>query len=196
MDFAFDLLQGAGIAAAIGIRPFLPVLLVGALATANLGVDFGGTDFLFLEQAPLLAIVLALVALGTFVVRRAGPEATEKGAWALAFGAVAIALGALEAAGSLADGDHPVVPGILVGAACAALGYAAARSLLVRTRRRLDVETASALPLYAEGAALLAAALSVAFPPLAVLIVGGLAALLLGGRRRSGEKYAGLRILR
>jgi hypothetical protein len=172
------------------------VLLVGALATANLGVDFGGTDFSFLEQAPLLAIVLALVALGTFVVRRFGPEATEKGRWALAFGAIAIVLGALEAAGSLADGDHPVLAGILVGAACAALGYAAARSLLVRTRRRLDVETATALPLYAEGAALLAAGLSVAFPPLAVLVVAGLAALLLGGRRRSGEKYAGLRILR
>ena len=31
MDFVLDLLQGAGIAAAIGIRPFLPVLLVGAL---------------------------------------------------------------------------------------------------------------------------------------------------------------------
>jgi len=27
-------------------------------------------------------------------------------------------------------------------------------------------------------------------------VVGGLVALLLGGRRRAGEKYAGLRILR
>ena len=196
MDFAFDLLQGAGIAAAIGIRPFLPVLLVGALATANLGVDFGGTDFSFLEQAPLLAIVVALVALGTYVTRRAGPEATDRGRWALVFGAVAVALGALEAGGSLADGNHPVAPGLLAGAACAALGYVAARSLLVRTRRRLDVETASALPLYAEAAALVAAGLSVAFPPLALLVLAGLAALLLGGRRRSGEKYAGLRILR
>jgi len=196
MDFAFDLLQGAGIAAAIGIRPFLPVLLVGALATANLGVDFGGTDFSFLEQAPLLAIVVALVALGTYVTRRFGPEATDRGRWALVFGAVAVVLGALEAAGSLADGNHAVAPGLLAGAACAALGYVAARSLLVRTRRRLDVETASALPLYAEAAALVAAALSVAFPPLALLVLAGLAALLLGGRRRSGEKYAGLRILR
>jgi len=196
MDFAFDLLQGAGIAAAIGIRPFLPVLLVGALATANLGVDFGGTDFSFLEQAPLLAIVVALVALGTYVTRSAGPEATDRGRWALVFGAVAVALGALEAGGSLADGNHPVAPGLLAGAACAALGYVAARSLLVRTRRRLDVETASALPLYAEAAALVAAGLSVAFPPLALLVLAGLAALLLGGRRRSGEKYAGLRILR
>ncbi len=34
MDLVLDLLQGAGIAAAIGIRPFLPVLLAGALAAA------------------------------------------------------------------------------------------------------------------------------------------------------------------
>ncbi len=45
-------------------------------------------------------------------------------------------------------------------------------------------------------AALLAAALAVLAPPVAVVIVAGLAWLLLGGRRREGEKYAGLRILR
>ena len=75
MDFLFDLLQGAGIAAAIGIRPFLPVLLVGALAAGDLGIDFDGTDFAFLEQAPALAIVLALLAIATYAVRRAGPAA-------------------------------------------------------------------------------------------------------------------------
>src|SRR5215213_8868256 len=72
MDLLLDLLQGAGSAAAIGIRPFLPVLLVGALAAGNLGIDFGGTDFAFLEQAPALAIVVALLALSLYAVRRAG----------------------------------------------------------------------------------------------------------------------------
>ena len=72
----------------------------------------------------------------------------------------------------------------------------AVRDLLVRTRRRLDADTAGTLPVYAEGAALAAAGLSVLFPPLAILVIAGLVALLLGGRRRSGEKYAGLRILR
>ena len=43
------------------------MLLVGALAAGNLGIDFDGTDFVFLEQAPLLAIVLALLALSTYV---------------------------------------------------------------------------------------------------------------------------------
>ena len=63
-------------------------------------------------------------------------------------------------------------------------------------RRRLDAEAANALPVYAEGAALAAAGLSILFPPLASLILGALIWLLAGGRRRAGEKYAGLRILR
>ena len=195
-SFLFDLLQGAGIAAAIGIRPFLPVLLVGALAAANLGIDFDGTDFAFLEEAPALAIVLVLLALATFAVRRSGPDAPERPPYVYVFAVLAIVLGALQAAASLADHGHPVLAGVIVGALCAALGFVTARDLLTRTRRRLDAETAGTLPLYAEGAALAAAGVSVLFPPLAILVIAGLIALLVGGRRRSGEKYAGLRILR
>src|SRR5207249_2183172 len=58
MKLLFDLLQAAGVGAAIGIRPFLPALLVGALAAGNAGVDFGGTDFSFLEKAPFLVVLL------------------------------------------------------------------------------------------------------------------------------------------
>ena len=195
-SFLFDLLQGAGIAAAIGIRPFLPVLLVGALAAANLGIDFDGTDFAFLEEAPALAIVLVMLALATFAVRRSGPDAPERPPYVFIFAALAILLGALQAAASLADHGHPIVAGVIAGAACAALGFVTVRDLLTRTRRRLDAETAGTLPLYAEGAALAAAGVSVLFPPLALLVIAGLIALLVGGRRRSGEKYAGLRILR
>ena len=78
MDFILDLLQGAGIAAAIGIRPFLPVLLAGALASADVGLDFSGTDFSFLEAWPFLLGVLVLVVALDFVARRAGPEASER----------------------------------------------------------------------------------------------------------------------
>ena len=60
----------------------------------------------------------------------------------------------------------------------------------------LAARNARTLPLYAEGAAVLSAGLSVLLPPLAIVICGGLARLLIGGRRRAGEKYAGLRILR
>jgi hypothetical protein len=191
VDFVFDLLQGAGIAAAIGIRPFLPVLLVGALASYDLGIDFDGTDFAFLEQAPLLAIVVVLLATAIYATRRAGPAALEVPPWLYLLGTYTIALGILYAAGSMADHGNSVVPGIVAGTLCAFLGLVVARDLLTRTRSRLDPEAQDA-----EGAGLLAAGVSVLFPPLAVLVIAGLLALLFGGRRRSGEKYAGLRILR
>jgi Na+-translocating ferredoxin:NAD+ oxidoreductase RnfA subunit len=194
MEFVLDLLQGAGIAAAIGIRPFLPVLLAGALASADAGLDFDGTSFAFLEQWPFLLGILVLVAVLDFVLRRRADVDAPPLVWLLL--AVAVALGALEAAGSLADRDHPVVAGIVAGALAAALGFLAARSLFGRVRRRLDADAQGALPVYGEGAALAAAGASILFPPLAIVVLAALTWLLLGARRREGEKYAGLRILR
>jgi Na+-translocating ferredoxin:NAD+ oxidoreductase RnfA subunit len=191
VEFVLDLLQGTGIAAAIGIRPFLPVLLVGALASGDIGIDFGGTDFAFLEEWWFLAVVLALVLVTELVLRRRESAALV---WLLL--AIAVVLGALQGAGSLADHDHPIVPGIVAGALAATLGFYAAKTLFDRVRRRLDADAASVLPVYGEGAALACAGLSVLFPPLAILVIAALAWLLAGGRRRAGEKYAGLRILR
>ena len=105
-------------------------------------------------------------------------------------------LRAWDACASIADHSTDWWPGLLVGSTAAALGFTAARSLFGRVRARLDKEAQSALPLYAEGSALLGAGLSILFPPLAILFVAALVWLLLGGRRRAGEKYAGLRILR
>lgn len=191
MNLLLDLLQGAGIAAAIGIRPLLPVLLVGVLALTNLGVDFGGTDFSFLEAWPFL-VVIAVLAIGLEV---ASQRASRPWLW---FGVlvVVVMLGALEAAGSLADRGHSPLLGLAVGAACAALGAYAARSLFTRARRRLDASTARTLPVYGELAAGAAAGASVLFPPLALLVIAALAALLVRGRKREERKYAGLRILR
>jgi Domain of unknown function (DUF4126) len=191
MDFVLDLLQGVGIAAAVGIRPWLPILLAGALAAANLGIDFDGTGFAFLESIPFLVIVAVLFVGALLIERRHGERVP-----AAAYAVVAAALGALQAAGSLADRDHSIIPGLVLGAAAAVLGFFAARSLFTRVRRRLDAEAAGALPVYAEGMALAGAGLSILFPPLAVVLVAALAWLLAGGRRREGEKYAGLRVLR
>ena len=196
MDLLLDLLQGAGLAAAIGIRPFLPVLLAGALASADVGLDFDGTDFSFLEAWPFLLGVLILVAGLDLAGRRAGRDAVDRPPLLYALGGLALVLGALVAAGSVADRSDSWWAGAIVGVACAALGFQAARSLFGRVRRRLDDQAANALPVYAEGAALGAAGLSILFPPLALLIIAALIWLLTGGRRRAGEKYAGLRILR
>ena len=194
MEFVFDLLQGAGIAAAIGIRPFLPVLLVGALASADLGIDFDGTPFAFLEEWPFLFAVLVLVVLIELVARRRTD--VDSGTIMYALLMLTLILGGLQGAASLADDDYVIAPGVVAGVAAAALGFFATRSLFGRVRRRLDPDAQSVLPLYGEGSALGAAGASVLFPPLAILVIAGLAWLLAGGRRREGEKYAGLRILR
>ena len=194
MTYLLDLLQGLGIAAAIGIRPFLPTLLAGALAAGDVGLDFDGTDFSFLEATGFLLAVVILVAVFGLLDRRR--DTTAPGPVAIALLGVSLVLGALMAAGSLADHNEVWWPGVPVGVAAASLGYLAARSLFGRVRARLDAEAAGALPLYAEAAALISAGASILFPPLAIVIVAVLAWLLIGGRRRQGEKYAGLRILR
>ena len=191
MKLLLDILQGMGVSAAVGLRPFLPTLLVGALAADNLGVDFDGTDFAFLESPWfLLAIVVALVV--TTLLR----SRFETPAGEAALGGIGMGLGALLFAGTLADRHATWWPGIIAGLVCAFIAQQGARSLLTRTRARLDAEAAGALFLYAEAAALLIAGLSVLIPPVSVVFIAFFLWLRLGGRRRDGEKYAGLRILR
>ena len=194
MDYLLDLLQGMGIAAAIGVRPFLPTLLAGALAAGDVGLDFEGTDFSFLEKPGFLLGILILVAVLGFVERRG--QLRDSGSGLVVLLAFSLALGMAQACASIADHSDEWWPGLPVGAAAAGLGFAAARSFFRRVRARLDEDAQSALPLYAEASALLGAGVSILFPPLAILVVAALAWLLLGARRRAGEKYAGLRILR
>jgi hypothetical protein len=196
MDYLLDLLQGLGIAAAIGIRPFLPTLLVGALAAGNVGVDFDGTDFSFLEKTPFLLAVVVAVAVFNIADRRRGADTSVPGPVTTILLLCALVLGALLASGSIADHSSTWWPGVPIGVAAASIGFLSARSLFSRVSARLDTDTAKALPLYAEGLALLGAGASVLFPPLAIIVIAALAWLLIGGRRREGEKYAGLRILR
>jgi amino acid transporter len=195
LQTVLDLLQALGIGAAIGIRPFLPALLVGALAAGNLGVDFDHTSYAFLENTPFLLALLVCLVIFDLVRRRAGDDRLERGFGAYVLMAVALAIAALQGAGSLADRHHTVIGGLIIAVVGCALALVAVPPLFARVRTRLGAE-AGLLPLYREALALAAAGLSVLLPPLAVLIVGGLLWLLAGGRRRQGEKYAGLRILR
>jgi hypothetical protein len=107
-----------------------------------------------------------------------------------------LVIAGLLGAGTLQDHHHSAVIGWGLGVLCAVLAAAAARDLFGRVRSRLDEQAAGALPLYAEAAALVLALAAVLAPPLSIVAVGFLAWLLQGGRRRSGEKYAGLRVLR
>jgi hypothetical protein len=192
LKLLIDILQGAGLAGAAGVRPFLPALVAGALARANVGIDYEHTPFSFLERPGwLLAVVLVLIAV-VILQRRGVAEAPLESA----LQGIGLGLGALLFAATLADDFHLWWPGLLAGGLCAALASAATRSLVVRVRARLDAEARGALPVYLEGTAVLLAGLSVIVAPISFLALGFFAFMLRGGKRREGEKYAGLRILR
>jgi Domain of unknown function (DUF4126) len=186
-----DILQGMGVSTAAGVRPFLPTLLVGALAADDLGVDFEHTDFAFLESPWFLGVMAVALVVTTVLRTRLETPAGEA-----TLGGIGMGLGALLFAGTLADHYGTWWPGIIGGLVCALVAQQGTHSLLTRTRARLDAAAAGALFLYADAAALLISGLSVLTPPVSVLFLGFFVWLRLGGRRREGEKHAGLRILR
>jgi hypothetical protein len=195
MKLVLDILQGLGLASATGLRPFLPAIFAGALAAADLGIDFDGTEFAFLESPVwLLILVIALVA--SVFARRV----LEAGPGEAALSGLGIGLGALLCAASIDDRHDTWWYGLIAGAAIALLASVVSRSLFARVRARFasagDSQAAAALPFYGEIAGAVVAGASVLFPPLAIVAIGFLVALLITGRRRSDQKYAGLRILR
>jgi Domain of unknown function (DUF4126) len=194
VHLAFDIFQGMGIAAAVGIRPFLPALVAGALAAGSVAIHVNGTDFSFLQSVPFL-IGMGVATVALVLAERSLPAERRRAALAVVI-VCALVLGALFFAASLARGHYTSWPGLIGGTACAAIAVAASLPLLTRARARLRGADASALPLYAEGAAALLALLSIVAPPVGVLAVLFLVWLLVAGRGREEQKYAGLRILR
>lgn len=196
MNLVFDIFQGIGVAAAVGVRPFLPALAVGALGAGDIQIDFAHCDMSWLQKPPfLLAMAVCAIALA-LVERRLSTEQLERAPFALVLAAASIVIGALLFAGSLCRGGYAIWPGLVGGAICALIGVLATRPLLARARARLEDEQARLLPVFTEGAALLAAVLSVVAPPVGVVVLGLLLWLLIAGRGRDDQKYAGLRILR
>ena len=174
------------------MRPYLPPLLAGGLARSDTGIDFDGTDWSFLESPGFLAAVLA-VGVIAYLAERSGPNRRSV---ELFGGVVGVVLGALLFAGALADGGSESWPGLIGGAVCAALGWRAVGGLIERTRSRLQGGAAALLTAYADGVALLMAAIAIFVPPASILAIAAFLVLLPAGRRREGEKYAGLRVLR
>lgn len=195
MDLFLAICQGIGLSLAAGIRPFLPALLAGAAASANAFINFDHTGYRFLERPGFLLAVTLVLVVAVLLERRLGEERVETGPIGAALAGISIGIGALLFAGSI-DDEGAAWPGIIAGIACAALASATVRALFARTRTRLDAAARAALPVYANGVALLIAALSILLPPVSLIALGLLVWLLVSGRRREGEKYAGLRILR
>ena len=176
------------------MRPFLPPLLAGALARGDIGLDFDGTSYDFLESPGFLLAVLALAVIAYALERRRDGRSRDPATLLLA--GVALVLGALLFAGSLAEGHRDAWPGLVAGVACAALGYAAVATLFARARRRVDAGGAGLLSVYADVVALALAGLAIALPPVGLVALAAFAVLLVRSRAGGDRKYEGLRVLR
>jgi hypothetical protein len=203
MSLFLDIGTGAGLASATGIRPYLPPLLAGGLARSDIGIDFDGTGLWWLESPAFLAGVVALGVIAYFVERAAATRASPNmegpigRGWAeILSGLIGVALGTLLFVGALYDTGQPSWIGFVFGPLCAVLAWVAVGGLVERVRARVAPDQAALVTAYADGVALILAGIAILLPPLAYLAIPAFVVLLLGGRRREGEKYAGLRILR
>jgi hypothetical protein len=197
---------GAGLAAACGLRPFLPVLLAGALASSSaLGVSFAGDPFRFLQDdwwllsvavAFVLAYALQLL-LGLSALAEPGAERSRPQPLAAALAGLGYGAGALMFAGTLAAHGDAWWPGLIGGLAAVGLAQRAVLPVFARARARLaDGAAKQALTVYLDAASLLLAVLVALLHPLGYVVLALLAWFALRGRARGEEKYAGLRILR
>lgn len=188
---------GLGLGLAAGLRPFLPALLAGALGSAGaLGVGFSHGEYGFLQEGWWLVLVTVFFVLAWVLQLRLTAERFEAGPLGAAVAGLGVGVGALLFAGTLAQHGDASWPGLIGGALAALLGQAGVRPLVARARGRLSERGArEALTLYVDGTALVLAALVAALHPLGYVALVPFGWLALGARRRTGEKYAGLRIL-
>lgn len=191
MTYLLDLLQGIGIAAAAGVSPFLPLAVAAVAGLAKLGANYEGTDFSVL-QSPVVLVLSILLAVAAFVLRRR--LETEAGERAML--ALGMLFGAVVTAGTIADNSSTWWPGLIAGALAALVTGLGVRSLLRRTRARLDADSQTTLAVGATLGAVVVAILAVVLPPIGLIAVIIGAWLLIGGRRRESSKHAGLRVLR
>ncbi len=181
------------------------MLLAGALASSNaLGVSFAHGSFKFLEADWwLLAVCVVLVLayalqllLGLAPIVDPSDRSQRPDPLAAALTGIGFGTGAALFGGTLAaHGDSPW-PGLVAGFLVVGLAQRAAWPVIVRARARLpDRAAREALTVYLDAAALVLATLVALLHPLGYVALALFVWLWLAGRRRSGEKYAGLRIL-
>jgi hypothetical protein len=193
----FDIGLGLGLSSACGLRPFLPALLGGALASGSaLGVRFKPGHFGFVQSGWWLLAVAVLLAVAYLAQLRLGSERFDGLASPVVL-ALALAGGALLFAGTLAAHGDAWWPGLVGGAAAAGLARAAVVPVLLGARARLpDRAAREALSVYVDGASVALAGLAALLHPLGYVGLALLAWLLVRVRSRAGERYAGLRVMR
>ena len=193
MDLVFAICQAIGIALAIGIGGPLAALFVAAMASLEAGFNPTGTDWAFVG-AEWFLVVMLVANVATFLERRRGLQLRGPH---LVFAA---ATGAVFGAASLAEQGEPALLGLVLGAIFGAGASLLAGDVLAGALRRAGASEDAAAPgtlTLAFGlAGVVVAAAAIFVSPVALLALVALVALAAGRRRRAGEKYQGLRVLR
>jgi hypothetical protein len=172
------------------------------MAHEDAGIDFSGTDWSWMESWIFIGVLAALFIAfwvmdraGTSDVVRPGGRAMEAGP---AYRVLCAAAGALLFAGSLADGGETSWPGLVAGAVVGLIGYLALGRLFMRANQRLFAagDPGVVLGLARDALTIALTVLIVLVDVVGYLVLAAALVLLLTARRREGEKYEGLRILR
>jgi len=200
VDLFLAICQGLGLALAIGIGGALAALFVSMMSSFEAGIDPDGTDFSFITATWFLVTLLALSVLTVLARSREAARLPVVGLLAAA--------GALAFAASLAEDGDTAWPGLILGAIAAGLAALVSTDVLEGALRRAGgagaasraddpaADAANVLVIGFAVAGIVVAALALFVPPVSLLAAIGLAVLAIGRRRKAGEKYEGLRILR
>jgi Domain of unknown function (DUF4126) len=176
MSLFLHITTGLGLALAVGIRPFTPVLAAGALARSGVLLDFRATSYAFLQSTVFLLVVACLFAAFAILRARWLRELT---------GTAGVALGGLLFAAVLAANHDAAWPGLIAGALAAALAALVTGPVFEGARARLHDNAARvALMIYADGAALALALVCWFAPPFALVALAFFAGLAWAQRRR------------
>jgi hypothetical protein len=172
---------GAGMAAACGLRPFLPALLLGALGSANvLNIDFPPGHWHFLEATWWLVAVAAAFAASYLAQLLTGfspildPVTGEprRDPLAACLTGLAVGVGAVLFGGVLESHGDLAWAGVAGGVVIVALCQRVSGPVIVGARKRLKEKTArDALTLYLDAASVVVAALVALLPPLGYVAV-------------------------
>lgn len=196
-----DIGQGAGTSSSTGFRPLLPLIVVGAMAKADAGIDLAGTSFSWMESWVFI-VLLALVYIAGWLIDRGGSNLMRRGGGdpeARADYAILAAIcGAILFAASLDAGGDTDWPGIIAGALVAFIGYLGFSRFFMRANRRLAAagDPGTVIGLGRDLLTIAVVVLVVLVDVLGYVVLLAAIALAVNARRREGEKYEGLRVLR
>lgn len=198
MDLFLAICQAAGLGLAIGIGGPLTALFVATMARLGLGIDPEGTDWDFFASNWFIAILFA-ANVAAFYLHRSTAAVRPWAIW-IRGAAFAAAIAAIAGAASLAEEGEPALVGFLVGGLLGLGASLLAGDVLAGAQRRAAADeaagTAGTLTQIFALAGIVIAVLALFVPPASLLVLVALLALAATRRRRAGEKYEGLRVLR